>query len=723
VGTDAARGSVRVRPARRLVRTAAVALAGFAAMGVAVACEPAECTTNFVTAASFGSWDDPMSWSGGTVPTASDIACIGAGWNVELPVGGAVTVKGLKTASNLVLAQSSLTILNSQIQGAPTARFFLGQGSSITIRGGTGNLTLDGGELSGSGDVHGTVSGASKVSPGDPFGTDVGVLTVHGDLILDATVVPIDLSGNGTVAGVGHDRVAVTGALTTTANTVVDIRAGATFAPVAHTTISPFTATSVSGSPQVGVPDYGGTGTYLARSSAGTGFDLYGTDCDPWTYGPYTTYTASLAGKDLRLCQLYTSSFAGVDLSAADLSEAILWDASFTSANLTGADLTRAEVGGADLSTATLTGIRSGSTQGVPLLPAGWSAVGGYLVGPGANLTGVDLTELDLTGVSLAGTNLTGADLSGIDLTGKDLTGATLTGADVTGTNLTGTVLTGLRSGAVVGTPAALPAGWFLRSGFLAGPGADFAAANLVGVNLSGVNLAGSDFSGANVNGANLNANLAGVRSGATVGNPSALPLSWWIRGGFLVGPQADLSGKTLTGTNLSSVNLSGATFTNATLVNVNVSGSNWFGANAIGIKGKNLTGFPSTMPPNLDVVSGFFFGPNVNLSGEVLQNLDLTARVYSLAGANLTNTGITSSNLYRLQLQNANLTGATITNSFISLMNMTGANMGGLPVGATFGSGLNYNGTLTTMTPPAGWVLQATGIFGSPPYRLLRQS
>ena len=59
------------------------------------------------------------------MPTESDVACIGAGWNVELPAGGAVTVKGLKTASSLILNQSSLTILNSQIQGAATARFFL----------------------------------------------------------------------------------------------------------------------------------------------------------------------------------------------------------------------------------------------------------------------------------------------------------------------------------------------------------------------------------------------------------------------------------------------------------------------------------------------------------------------------------------------------------------------------------------------------------------------
>jgi uncharacterized protein YjbI with pentapeptide repeats len=634
-------------------------------------------------------------------PTESDIACIGAGWSVELPDGGAVTVKGLKTASQLFLRQSSLTILNSQIQGAATAAFFVDEGSSITIGGGTGYLTLDGGALAGSGDVYGSVSGASSISAGDPGVTGVGVLTVHGNLILDATSVPVDLSGDGKVPGIGHDRIAVTGSLATTANTVVDVLAGVTFAPVAHTTISPFTASSVSGTPYVNVPDYGGTGTYLAATSDGAGLDVYVTDCDPWVYGPYGTYTSSLAGKDLRLCQLYTSSFAGVDLTSANLSQAVLWDASFAGADLTGADLTRAQVGGADLSTATLTGLRSGSTQGLPILPAGWAAIGGYLVGPGADLTG--------------------ADLAGLDLSGFDLTGATLTGADLTGTDLTGALLARVRSGGVVGTPATLPVGWQLRSGFLAGLRADFTGADLAGVDLSGLWLDFADFTGANVEGTNLTSSLARVRSGATVGTPSALPANWHIRGGFLVGPAADLEGKTLTGTDLRNVDLSQATFNGATLVDVALGGSNWTQTATTGIKGKNVSGVPAVMAPGLVIVSGYFIGATVNLSGEALGSINLTNR--NLEGANLANASISAGNLTGLNLRSANLSGATITNSIVDGLVMTGANLGGLPIGATFGSGLRYAGTSSPMTAPAGWVVNLTAVFPAPRFNLLRQS
>jgi uncharacterized protein YjbI with pentapeptide repeats len=132
-------------------------------------------------------------------------------------------------------------------------------------------------------------------------------------------------------------------------------------------------------------------------------------------------------------------------------------------------------------------------------------------------------------------------------------------------------------------------------------------------------------------------------------------------------------------------------------------------------------------LPPPLDIVSGYFFGPNVNLSGESLSGLHLTSRVYSLAGANLTDATFYDSNLYRLQLTNANLTGAMIADSYIDQVNMTGANMGGLPVGATFGSELRFTGPTTTAALPAGWALQLSGVgpFGVPipPYRLVRVS
>jgi hypothetical protein len=62
--------------------------------------------------------------------------------------------------------------------------------------------------------------------------------------------------------------------------------------------------------------------------------------------------------------------------------------------------------------------------------------------------------------------------------------------------------------GGVTGTPASLPAGWVLRSGWLIGPSV-FLGGNLNGVNLSGTDMAGAimswaTFTGANLSGADL---------------------------------------------------------------------------------------------------------------------------------------------------------------------------------------------------------------------------
>jgi uncharacterized protein YjbI with pentapeptide repeats len=66
----------------------------------------------------------------------------------------------------------------------------------------------------------------------------------------------------------------------------------------------------------------------------------------------------------------------------------------------------------------------------------------------GANLSGLDLRGINLTGADLSGANLSGADLRGINLTGADLSGANLSGANLRrasliGTNLTEAILTG----------------------------------------------------------------------------------------------------------------------------------------------------------------------------------------------------------------------------------------------------------------------------------------
>lgn len=776
------------RSTRRLLRTTSVAALAIGGATVFAACEPASCTNTLSSASPSVSWDDPSAWSAGEVPDATDIACIGAGLDVELPTG-TVTVKGLKTASTLQV-RGSLAILNPQIQGASTARFILHPGSSITIGGGTGNLTLDGGELLGVGTVNGTASGATLVSPGDATGAP-GILTVTGDVVIDGGLIPIDLTGDGKVAGTGHDQLKVGGAFRSTAGTGVIARPSPTFAPSSKTTMAVITATSEAGSPQVyDIPEYRGTGKAMGVSFFGPGLSFLVTDCDTDLFFPYWTYTSSLAGKDLRQCEPYTSRFDGIDLTGVDFGEAILWDSSFAGSNLTNANLGRADLGGSDLSTATLTGVRSGGTIGSPSLPAGWAAIGGYLVGPGANLGGAKLAGADLTGVRLAGARLTSADLSGADLSGVDLTGANLIGANLAGADLTGATLRGAATRSIVGTPAAVPAGWTLLAGNLIGPGANLSGADLGGLDLSGfdltganltsariggttftgatftrlraqavtgtpaalptgwqvrntllvgpradlsnmnlsnvnfqgIDLTGVDITGSRVAGTNLNTVIPRLRSGNLSGFPAALPPNWQLRGGYLVGPGADLSGKILNGTDLQGVLLLGADLTNAVFSGVNLTGTNLQSSIPTGIRGKGLLGAPAALPPNIRLVSGLFIGPNVNLSGETLQlNLNATSP-YSLAGANLQGTTIVNSDLARVSLADAKLAGAIIADTYVDGVTMAGADLGPLPVGATFGSGLKFRSTVS-LTPPAGWELQATGALGLPPYRLIRVS
>ena len=172
----------------------------------------------------------------------------------------------------------------------------------------------------------------------------------------------------------------------------------------------------------------------------------------------------------------------GADWQGCVLTNAYLYGAVLTNANLAGADLSNANLTGANLAStaldgafldgATLTMVRSGGITGNPTaLPANWilatSLTGGYLAGPGADLSGqnlmgvnfhprpgssiTDLAGADFAGATarqlgednLTGANLTGANLQGANFYGSDLTSADFSNADLTGANLSVTTLTG----------------------------------------------------------------------------------------------------------------------------------------------------------------------------------------------------------------------------------------------------------------------------------------
>ncbi len=173
---------------------------------------------------------------------------------------------------------------------------------------------------------------------------------------------------------------------------------------------------------------------------------------------------AILSDADLHGADLEGDSLEGTDLFRADLGSSTLSGTYLVAADLHGADLSASNLAGADLVGAQLADAESGGIIGTPSeLPSGWELIGGFLIGPGADLgtaglsgldlSGVDLVGADLYGATLTGTNLSSADLSDADLLGADLsdgdldgaalTHADLTGADATGADLTGAELTG----------------------------------------------------------------------------------------------------------------------------------------------------------------------------------------------------------------------------------------------------------------------------------------
>jgi uncharacterized protein YjbI with pentapeptide repeats len=361
-------------------------------------------------------------------------------------------------------------------------------------------------------------------------------------------------------------------------------------------------------------------------------------------------------GAELAGCNLANANLYGADLSDADLTGATLTGANLTDANLTGANLTDvqgssvdlqgAQLFAADLTQVNLTngffdganvdestmtegnfsgsdfnGVQSGNVTGGDLtLPTNWSLNGGFLIGPGANLTNADLSGVDLTGVDLASATLSGADLDGASLTGANLAGAVTSG--------------------LTGTPATLPANWTVVNGYLIGPlaflyNADLAGADLSGDDAAGANIEGADLAGANLAGANLSntnaisvsmvgtnlagtnlsgAQLARVTSGGITGRPASLPhatpSNWQLDDGYLVGPYVNLQNASLGGANLSSANLHGANVQGANLAKANLHAAYLMaaflsGATLNGVTSGKITGTPYSLPSGWQLVLG----------------------------------------------------------------------------------------------------------------------
>jgi uncharacterized protein YjbI with pentapeptide repeats len=268
--------------------------------------------------------------------------------------------------------------------------------------------------------------------------------------------------------------------------------------------------------------------------------------------------------------------------------------------------------------------------------------------------------------------NLQDCDLAGANLAGANLTDANLTGTDLNGTNLTGADLTGVSSGGITGFPSALPSGWLLvGNGYLVGPGA-----NLTDANLNDATLYSADLAGTNLTGASLDY----VVSGRITGTPSALPSGWLLVNGYLVGPLADLYYAALINADLANADLTSANLTGANLFGANLTGAN-LDANLTGVSSGGITGTPSSLPEYWSLVGGYLVGPEDDLAGAGLSNVDLTGVDLSdsnMDEADLHGANLTGANLFGDNLENADLTSANLTGTDLNGTDLTGANLTG---------------------------------------------
>ncbi|MEM7141350.1 MAG: pentapeptide repeat-containing protein [Actinomycetota bacterium] len=310
--------------------------------------------------------------------------------------------------------------------------------------------------------------------------------------------------------------------------------------------------------------------------------------------------------------------------------------------------------------------------------------------------------------------DLTGFDLSGLDLSNATLTDAILTDTTVAGLDLSNAELTGIRSGGIVGTPAALPPNWQLVDGYLLGP-----EANLDGADLSGATIIGADLTRASMNGATLaNAVLidtvmveASLRdsffTSAVVLRGDMSNADLWlssmvdafftqtvmqgVQADGMFAPSADFIGVDLSAAFMPAATVSGSDFTNSNLFGIGYFNGSFIGNN---LTGTNLGLFLSNgvvASSTLDGATlddGFFDGAVFNgnsYDGATFRGTDLEGALMlfaelpgvDLSEARLTNADLRWADLTGADLSLANLVQADFTDAFLNLAVLEGANLG----------------------------------------------
>jgi uncharacterized protein YjbI with pentapeptide repeats len=570
--------------------------------------------------------------------------------------------------------------------------YIVGQGVNLTNANlGTANLTnvnLQGSTLSGTNlsntTLTGVISGSVSGFPQLPSGWTIsnGYLIGKGANLNGATLSGVDVNGFD-LTGTNFTNAQLQGVNFTNANLTNAAMSGANLGPIPVTT----TLTGAINNSQ---------GTITVNSS--TGFPSRGTfviqvDSEKITVtaGNGTTSWTVTRGQ-------YATSPAGhSNGSTISLQQA--------GANLTGATLTGTNLANATLNGVTSSGIISGAQ---PTLPSNWTLIpGGFLIGPGSNLSRATMTGLNLSGVNFSGVILVGANLSNSNMSNSNLSNAYLTSAVVEGTNLTGANLTGLASGGLMGSPT-LPSGYILANGFILGQNLDLRGAILQNQNLNGVNLSNSNLSGANLNGSTLTSSTTLTNTNLSTASLQSVNLSG-----------ANLSSVNFSGTIFFGANLSSATLSSSTTVSNSTSfaNANFFGAtinglnlavvgssNLSGLMSGSISGTPS-LPSGWWTTpgGGYLVGPGANLENASLQSLTFSSPNFSnvdlhnasffgsiLPNANFANADMTGTNLSGTNLRNADLSNASVSSVDLSYASIPGIK---LPSSVTqlYTTGINF--------------------------------
>jgi uncharacterized protein YjbI with pentapeptide repeats len=292
-------------------------------------------------------------------------------------------------------------------------------------------------------------------------------------------------------------------------------------------------------------------------------------------------------------------------------------------------------------------------------------------------------------GLSIPNSNFTSKNLISATFVGTNLTDSIFTNATLTSVNFTNATIRGVTTGGLIGTSTAtLPSSeyYFKASGSVAGrAGTD---TYIIGpyVRITGMDLSNVDISNIPT------ASFTGLITGSLLNTGSAvLPSGYVFLNGYIVGngvslESADLASQTFANLSMRAVDLSGATLTSATFTNTdlsgaslrnnNLSGLNLSTASFINLASSGLTGGSGgsavVLPSGYSILSGFIFGPSVNMSSNDLSGITIPSS-QSCVSINFSSANLTNADFSGVNLSNARFTSADLTNANMTNANLTG--------------------------------------------------